>query len=107
MTPKAIDSLDAIAGKIHGPSRGRGVPQRQEWIDVWADCTSYISIRKQEVLKEKRGERVNGCVGGLRKRKRAMIRVAAEVARADCRKRMCEATSISLAVDECDARIFS
>ena len=71
------------------------MPQHQEWIDVWADCTSYIPIRKQEVLKEKRGERVNGCVGGLRKRKRAMIRVAAEVVRKSCGTRIREATSIS------------
>ena len=102
--PSNIDSLDAVAGYIHDPFRSKGVPQRQEWIDVWADCTSYISIRKQEVLKEKRGERVNGCFGGLRQRKRAMIRVAAEVVRESCRKRIREATSISLAVDECDTR---
>jgi hypothetical protein len=101
---KGRAALDAVAGYIHDPFRGRGVPQRQEWIDVWADCTSYVSIRKQEVLKEKRGERVNGRVNGLRRRKRNMIRVAAVVTRKYTRKRIREATSISLAVDECDTR---
>ena len=103
VAPKAIDSLDAVAGHIHDPFRGRSVPQRQEWMDVWADSTSYVSIRKHESLKEKRGE-LKKATSGLRKRHRAMIRIAAEVVRADVRKTLREATSITLAVDECDTR---
>ena len=84
----------------------RAVPQRQDWIDMWAECSSFVSIRKSEVIREKR--RANGKLmtnyQGPRARKRKMIRVAAEVARESCRKRIREATSITLAVDECDTR---
>ena len=55
-------------------------------------------------LKEKLGERVKGCINGQQKQKRNMVRVAAEVVRESCRKRLREATSISLAVDECNTK---
>ena len=68
---------------------------------MWADSISFVSIRKQEVLKEKRGLAPKG---NIRRQKQAMIRVQAKVVRESCRKRIREATSISLAVDGCDTR---
>ena len=100
--PMNIDSIDAVAGHIHDPFRGKGVPQRQEWIDLWADSSSCVSMRKQEVLKQKRGHILSA--RGVIKRKRAMLRVAAEVTRVTIRKIIRNATSISLAIDECDTR---
>ena len=42
--PRNIDSLDDVIGSIHDPFRG--IPPREDWIDLWADSTSFISIRK-------------------------------------------------------------
>ena len=108
--PSNIGSPDVLTGScldlFRHNSRCTDVPQRQDWIDMWADCTSFVSIRKSERLKVKRSEHGTASMNyqGPRGRKRKMIRVAAEVVRESCRKRIREATSISLAVDECDTR---
>ena len=94
----AADELDLGIGSIQDPFRGN-LPQREDWVEVWADSTSTIAFRKQESVKEKRS------LAQLeRRRKRKMVDVEAEVVRESTRKRMREATSISVAVDECDTR---
>ena len=46
--------LDLAIGSIHDPFRGN-LPQREEWVDVWAESTSVIAFRKQAAVKETRG----------------------------------------------------
>ena len=91
-------TLDLAIGSIQDPFRGN-LPQRDEWVDVWAESTSVIVFRKQEAVKEKRA-----LAQIERRRKRQMVGVEAEVVRENCRKRLREATSASVALDECDTR---
>ena len=90
--------LDLAIGSIQDPFRGT-VPQREDWVEVWADSTSAISLRKQETLQEKRG-----LSQSERRRKRQLLAIEAEAVRENCRKRLREATSASMAFDECDTR---
>ena len=71
-------TLDLAIGSIQDPFRGN-LPQREEWVDVWADSTSVISFRKQEAVKEKRAVAQIEC-----RRKRLMVAVLAEVVRGNC-----------------------
>ena len=94
----AADELDLCIGSIQDPFRGN-LPQRGDWVDVWAEVTSTTAFRKQESVNEKR------CLAQLeRRRRRTMVDIEAEVVRESTRKRMREATAVSVAVDECDAR---
>ena len=43
--------FDLAIGSIQDPSRVN-LPQRDEWVDVWADSSSVIAFRKQEAVKE-------------------------------------------------------
>ena len=91
-------TLDLALGSIQDPFRGN-LPQREEWVEIWAESISAISFRKQEAVREMRG------VSQIcRRRKRHMVAVAAEVARESCRKRLREASSVSVAFSECDTR---
>ena len=91
-------NLDLGIGSVHDPFRGN-VPQREEWLEVWADSTSTIGFRKQDAVNEKR------CLSQMERRKRCkMVAVMACVVRNGTRKRLREATSVSVAVDECDTR---
>ena len=91
-------TLDLAVGSIQDPLRGN-VPQRDDWVGVWADSSSVISFRKQEAIQEKRGQ-----PQFERKRKRQMLAVEAEAVRESSRKRLRLATSVSVAFDECDTR---
>ena len=88
----------ALPASIQDPFRGN-VPQREDLLEVWADSSSSISFRKQEAVKEKRGE-----LQIERRRKRGMLAIEAEAVRERCRKRLRVATSASVAFDECDTR---
>ena len=91
-------TLDLAIGSIQDPLRGN-VPQREDWVEVWAASSSAISFRKQEAVKEKRGQPQIE-----RRRKREIVAIEAEVVRESCRKRLRVATSVSVAFDECDTR---
>ena len=91
-------TLDIARGSIQDPFRGN-IPQREDWVEVWADSSSAIGFRKQEAVKEKRSEPQIE-----RRRKRQMVAVEAEVVRESCRKRLRQATSATVAFDECDTR---
>ena len=94
----AADELDLGIGSIQDPFRGN-LPQREDWVDVWAEMTSTTAFRKQESVNEKR------CLAQLERRnKRKMVDIEAEVVRESTRKRIREATAVSVAVDECDTR---
>lgn len=93
-----VGTLDLALGSIQDPFRGN-LPQREEWVEIWTESISAISFRRQKVVREMRG------VSQIcRRRKRQMVAVAAEVARESCRKRLREASSVSVAFDECDTR---
>ena len=97
-----------IAGKCLGAGDGSAqrrldifggrVPQVQDWVEAWADFTSFCSVRKQCSMALKRGERCR------RNQRRKMLAIQAETARSRTRKRVREATSLTIAVDECAAR---
>ena len=60
-------TLYLATGSIQDPFR-RNQPQREDWVDVWAESTSTIAFRRQEAVKEKeevpqlerRRKRLNG-----------------------------------------------
>ena len=78
--------------------RGK-VPQPLDWIDVWASTTSAIAFRKQDRLEDKLNppERRKKCRRNTRTK---MVGRMAEAVRAGQRKRLREATTMSIAVDE-------
>ena len=94
-----VHPATVFTGSIQDPFRGN-VPQEADFVDVWADSTSTLSFRAQVNVHEKRGS----STVVERRRKRNILGIEAEVVRERCRKRCFEATSISLAVDECDTR---
>jgi hypothetical protein len=91
-------AMNLLAGSIQDPFRGR-VPQRKEWADVWADTNCIIALRKQAKQADMRG-----LLEPLRKSKRKLVEIAADVVRRRIRQKLSEATSVSLAIDECDTR---
>ena len=91
-------AMNLLVGSIQDPFRGR-VPQRKEWADVWADTNCMIAQRKQENQAVMRG-----LLEPLRKSKRNLVEIEAEVVRRRMRQKLSEATSVSLAIDECDTR---
>ena len=91
--------VDVAIGSIQDSFRGN-VPRRTDFLDVWADSTTVMSLRTQVTIQEKRG----AAHVVERRRKRQILAIEAEIVRQDCRKRLREASSISLAVDECDTR---
>ena len=91
--------------------KGR-VPQPDDWVKAWADCTEKIAFRKQERLEgKKNGRRQSISIRGIR---RKQVRIMAEARRMDIRQELNEATAITLAMDDrqyqkliryrCDAR---
>jgi hypothetical protein len=71
------------------------VPQVDVWIDAWAQCNVRMSFRSQEALQEQHS-RQEGCV---RKQRRKLVAIIAEVVRCRMRAELRGATSIALAVD--------
>ena len=71
------------------------VPQLQDWADTWEAVTENQSIRKQQRSQKKRGNVVRSrqCI-------RKQRRILADDSREKHRKRLREATSITLALDE-------
>ena len=74
------------------------VPQIKDWSDAWAEVSSSVSFLKQERIARKKGERLK------RRQRSAMTSVMAEVIRMDTRKRLREATCITLSVDDSKRR---
>ncbi len=72
------------------------VPQIEDWRAAWAESSSSVSYNKQESMLCRRLGRRPGCV---RKQRRKMVRVMAEVARRFLRIHLRAATSISIALD--------
>ena len=76
--------------------KGR-VPQSDDWVKAWAECTEKLAFRKQERLEGKReGERRPN----FRRIRRKQVRIMAEARRMDIRQELSEATSITLAMDD-------
>ena len=84
-----VPPVNVVTGSIQDPFRGN-VPQEEDFVDVWADSTSILSLRAQVSVQEKRGK--SNVVE--RRRKRSIIGIEAEVVRRACRKRCFEATFI-------------
>ena len=59
-------NLDLGIGSVHDQFRGN-VPQREEWLEVWADSTSTIGFRKQDSINEKR------CLAQMERRKKCKM----------------------------------
>ena len=76
--------------------KGR-VPQCQDWLDAWSECTEHISFRKQARVLAKRGRLK---LTNLRKIRRKQIRIIAEVRREDIRHQLREAQFISISMDD-------
>lgn len=74
--------------------RGR-VPQLEEWRDAWADTSSFMAFRKQEKIATKKQSQQ---AASLRKRRRKMLAVQAELVRRRIRKTLRHASSITLAL---------
>ena len=77
--------------------RGR-VPQVTDWLDAWANSSSSVSFRKQAKIASKRMQ------SAYRSQRSKQVRVMAEIVRDGIRKRLREADSITIAVDEAQAR---
>ena len=75
--------------------KGR-VPQPDDWVKAWADCTEKIEFRKQERLE---GKREGEILPNFRRIRRKQIRIMAEARRMDIRQELSEATAITLAMD--------
>ncbi len=72
------------------------VPQLEDWRTAWAESSSSVSYNKQETMLSRRlGRRA----GSVRKQRRKMVRIMAEVARRALRIHLRAATSISIALD--------
>ena len=74
------------------------VPQIKDWVDAWADVSSSISFLKQERCAKKKGEYLKG------RWRRMMLSIIAEAVRTATRKRLREATCITLSVDDSKRR---
>ena len=85
-SPHLADEAEAWKGMV---------PQLQAWIDAWAESSTCVSFRKQETISLKKGSLSNG----LRKQRRKMLNIMAEVIRKHMRAEIREATSITLALD--------
>jgi hypothetical protein len=81
--------------------KGR-VPKPAMWKTAWVESTSCLSFNKQESLTIKRGEvRAGACV---RKQRKKQVQVMAEGGRERARKRMREASSFCISMDDGKAR---
>ena len=76
--------------------KGR-VPQPDDWVKAWAECTEKIAFRKQERLE---GKREGESLPNFRRLRRKQIRIMAEARRMDIRQELSEATAITLAMDD-------
>ena len=83
------------AGSVMDPFRGR-VPQLSDWLDVWAEATSCISLRKQVRAAGKQML----YKGPGRKSRRKVLRILSAVTREQVRKRLKECVSATEALDE-------
>ena len=78
------------------------VPQPTDWKNAWAENSSCVSFHKQQTIADKKGEAQAGsCV---RKQRLKMLAVQAEQERTHVWKRLREATSVCLSMDEGKAR---
>ena len=92
------DCLRSQEGSVFDPFRGR-VPSPQDWRDAWADVTSCVSIRKQVKLANmKQRGRIS------RQARKKMTLIMGEDARQRCRKRLAQATSVTVALDDCGGK---
>ena len=87
-------------GAVTDPFRGR-VPQVRDWLEAWADATSFVSTRKQVGLDAKK---LMVKPGRSRTSRRRMIRILAAVARERLCQRLREAESTTEALDDCKGR---
>ena len=74
----------------------RGVPPLKDWLDVWAECSSCISMYKQARVAGKKLQRL----APNRKSRRKLISIISEVVREGIRKRLRSATSATVALDD-------
>ena len=92
------DCLRSQEGSVFDPFRGR-VPSPQDWRDAWADVISCVSIRKQcRLANMKQRGRIS------RQARKKMTLIMGEDARQKCRKRLAQATSVTVALDDCGGR---
>ena len=93
----AVVSQLGSAGAVTDPFRGH-VPQVRDWLDTWAEVTSFISSNKQATLCAKK---MLGKLGRGRMTRRRMLRIMAAVAR----ERLCghvkACESATEALDDC------
>ena len=80
------------------------VPSPAEWKDAWATVSETISLRKEARVFVKKTSGEAFIVNRRRKRHRKQLVVMAEVLRRQIRNVFRQATSISLALDECKYR---
>ena len=80
------------------------VPSPAEWKDAWAVVSETISLRKEARVFVKKTSAEAFMVNRRRKRHRKQLVVMAEVLRRQIRNVFRQATSISLALDECKYR---
>jgi hypothetical protein len=78
------------------------VPQPEHWKTAWAESTSVVSYLKQETLAKEKGESREGIC--IRKQRAKQVTIMSEVAKRKARKRLREATSICLSMDDVKAR---
>ena len=101
----ALQPVAQVCAAVNAPQpiaredvfRGR-VPQVTDWLDAWANSSSAVSFRKQAKIANKRMQST------YRTQRIKQVRVMAEVVRDGVRKRLREAASITIAVDEAQAR---
>ena len=80
------------------------VPTAAEWKEGWAFLSETVSLRKGGRIFDKQNNNGTSVCNRTRKRYRQQLRVMAEVLRRRVRKVLSDATSISLALDECKYR---
>ena len=81
------------------------VPSPEEWRSGWSVLSETVSLRKAaRIFEKQKGMVISPAFNKQRKRYRKQLCVMAEVLRIRIRKVLREATSISLALDECKYR---
>ena len=81
------------------------VPSPEEWRNAWSVLSETVSLRKvARIFEKQKGKVITPLFNKQRKRYRKQLCVMAEVLRNRIRKVLREATSISLALDECKYR---
>lgn len=89
------------AGSVLDPFRGN-VPQVQDWVECWAESTERISMRKQSRLQQKKLQ-IRRTIR-TKHQNRKLVLVMASVKRMEIRRKLEEAQSISLGLDESNTR---